>query len=157
MNTTESEEIAKLIQPNILPNSVTIVVSSEQNEVQNEEVTEKKETIVQDETILAPELDNAEMDEEEEETDMDFSSCNKLQLVELLEETVKDTDVVKIKNKVTAIKVHFLKLNKEDMDKELEQFILDGGDKDSYEHKRRLTTHRLKTDGFGGNAEPKVD
>ena len=72
--------------------------------------------------------------ETEEEVDFDFSSLNKLQLVELLEETVQDNEIVKIKDKVTAIKVNFLKLNKEDRDRELEQFILDGGDAESYEH-----------------------
>ena len=71
---------------------------------------------------------------EEVETEYDFSNCNKLELIEILEETVQDADVVKIKDKVVAVKSNFLRICKEERDKEMEQFILDGGDKESYEH-----------------------
>ena len=52
----------------------------------------------------------------------------------MLEDLVKDPDVMKIKDQVTAIRVHFMKLNKEDMDKEMEAFLEGGGDKESYQH-----------------------
>ena len=77
-------------------------------------------------------VDNDE--NEEVETDYDFSALNKLELIEILEETVQDADVVKIKDKVVAIKSNFLRICKEERDKEMEQFILDGGDKENYEH-----------------------
>ncbi len=80
------------------------------------------------------EIHDADHDIEEEELEDDYSGMNKLQLVELLEETVQDKDVAKIKAKIAAIKVFFLKLNKEDIEAELEHFISDGGDKDSYAH-----------------------
>jgi hypothetical protein len=80
------------------------------------------------------ELHDAEHDMEEEELEHDYSGSNKLQLVEMLEEAVLEKDITKIKNKVSAIKVFFLKLNKEDIENELEQFIKDGGDKESYAH-----------------------
>lgn len=127
MNAAERKEIEELNASTILPNTVNVnIVLGE-----NEEMLPKDEPIQNEEEI---DLAN-DNEEEEEELEMDYSSYNKLQLVELLEETVNDSDVVKIKDKVTAIKVCFLKLNKEDRDKEMEQFILDGGDKDSYEHK----------------------
>lgn len=125
MNATERETIEQLNQPTILPNTVKINVNINLNE---EEILPKDEE--QEEEI---DLANDNM-ETEEEVDFDFSSLNKLQLVELLEETVQDNEIVKIKDKVTAIKVNFLRLNKEDRDRELEQFILDGGDAESYEH-----------------------
>ncbi len=74
-------------------------------------------------------------DEEEEDPDEDpMANLNKLQLVELLEEIVQNNDIQQIKSKVAAIKVQFLRLNKEDIEREYEQFIADGGDKESYEH-----------------------
>ncbi|MDO5341742.1 MAG: DUF349 domain-containing protein [Bacteroidia bacterium] len=127
MNAAERKEIEELNASTILPNAVNVnIVLGE-----NEEMLSKDEPIQNDEEI---DLAN-DNEEEEEELEVDYSGFNKLQLVELLEETVNDSDVVKIKDKVTAIKVCFLKLNKEDRDKEMEQFILDGGDKESYEHK----------------------
>ena len=125
MNATERETIEQLNQPTILPNTVKINVNINLNE---EEILPKDEE--QEEEL---DLANDNM-ETEEEVDFAFSSLNKLQLVELLEETVQDNEIVKIKDKVTAIKVNFLRLNKEDRDRELEQFILDGGDAESYEH-----------------------
>ena len=136
MNATELKTIEKLNQPTILPGAVKINVKIDVNE---EEATLPKEEIVPqtEEIPQEAELDlaNDNENEEEEESEFDFSGMNKLQLVELLEETVQDTDIAKIKDKVAAIKANFLKLNKEDRDRELEQFILDGGDKESYEHK----------------------
>jgi len=126
MNAAERKEIEELNASTILPNTLNVnIILGE-----NEKMLPKDEPIQTDEEI---DLSN-DNEEEEEEFEVDFSGYNKLQLVELLEETVQDSDIVKIKDKVTAIKVCFLKLNKEDRDSEMEQFILDGGDKDSYEH-----------------------
>lgn len=126
MNAAERKEIEELNASTILPNTLNVnIILGE-----NEDAMPKDEPLPNEEEI---DLAN-DNEEEEEETECDFSNCNKLQLVELLEEAVQDVDVVKIKDKVTAIKIAFLKLNKEDRDRELEQFILDGGDKDSYEH-----------------------
>ncbi len=119
MNATELKTIEKLNKPTILPGSVKINVKID----------------VEEEIPQETELDLNDENEEDDELEFDFSNLNKLQLVELLEETVQDSDIAKIKDKVVAIKSNFLKLNKEDRDREMEQFILDGGDKESYEHK----------------------
>ncbi|MBR4838454.1 MAG: DUF349 domain-containing protein [Bacteroidales bacterium] len=137
MNATDLKTIEKLNKPTILPGSVKINVKIDVNE---EEMLPKDEELPQD-TDLDLANDNEEM---EEETEFDFSNLNKLQLVELLEETVQEQDITKIKDKVVAIKSNFLKLNKEDLDREMEQFILDGGDKDSYEHKDDPLETRFK-------------
>jgi hypothetical protein len=142
MNATELKTIEKLNRPTILPNSVKINVKIDLNEEEvklpKDEVIPQTEEIPQSDEIM-PEADDLNNDNENEEleddSDFDFSNLNKLQLVELLEETVQDQDIAKIKDKVAAIKTNFLRLNKEDRDREMEQFILDGGDKESYEHK----------------------
>jgi hypothetical protein len=52
----------------------------------------------------------------------------------MLEELVQDSDVQNIKDKVAAIRLHFNKLNKEDMDNELDQFLQGGGEAESFQH-----------------------
>lgn len=135
MNANERNEIVKLIQPNILPNAVEIEVKVTDDEqvfgqyASNEMVENVDEELAN----LDVNIDDDE-ENEEVETDYDFSNCNKLELIEILEETVQDTDVVKIKDKVVSIKSNFLRICKEERDKEMEQFILDGGEKENYEH-----------------------
>jgi len=137
MNATDLKTIEKLNRPTILPDSVKINVKIDVNE---EEMLPKDEELPQEADIDLSN-DNAEV---EEETEFDFSNLNKLQLVELLEEAVQEQDVSKIKDKIAAIKSNFLKLNKEDRDREMEQFILDGGDKENYEHKDDPLETRFK-------------
>ena len=136
MNANERNEIVKLIQPNILPNAVELEVKVTEDEKVVKD-TLPEEVLVEnlDEDLANLEI-NADYDDdnEEVETDYDFSGCNKLQLIEILEETVQDADVVKIKDKVVSIKSNFLRICKEERDKEMEQFILDGGEKENYEH-----------------------
>ena len=80
-------------------------------------------------------VDAAEPDEDElVEDNADLDGLNKLQLVEMLEELVQDSDVQNIKDKVAAIRLHFNKLNKEDMDNELDQFLQGGGEAESFQH-----------------------
>ena len=135
MNANERNEIVKLIQPNILPNTVEIEVKVTEDEQVIEETTPVVEVVEAiSEELAGLEMTDDEDENEEIETDYDFSTFNKLQLIEILEETVQDTDVAKIKDKIAAIKFNFLRICKEERDREMEQFILDGGDAESYEH-----------------------
>ena len=85
--------------------------------------------------VMPEMVDTAEPDEEElVEDNADLDGLNKLQLVEMLEELVQDSDVQNIKDKVAAIRLHFNKLNKEDMDNELDQFLQGGGEAESFQH-----------------------
>lgn len=129
MNANERNEIVKLIQPNILPNTVELEVKVTVDETNVEEV---KPVVEMTENIDLS-LDNLELssdddDNEDIETDYDFTSLDKLQLVEILEETVQDTDVQKIKDKVSSIKSNFLRLCKEEQEKAMEQSIADEGE-----------------------------
>ena len=116
MNNNERNEIVKLIQPNILPNTVQIEVKV----TDDEKLVEEKETfeveVSEDINMSLENLDLVSDDDENEEieTEYDFSSLNKLQLIEILEETVQDTDVIKIKDKVASIKFNFLRICKEE-------------------------------------------
>jgi hypothetical protein len=108
---------------------------SPEKEQVKEKTTEliKPKEVSEIQHLIAPDQHLDDEDDEEDDAH-DFSSLNKLQLVELLEETVENSEIPQIKSKVASIKVNFLKLNKEDIEKEMEQFILDGGDKESYTH-----------------------
>lgn len=135
MNVNERNEIVKLIQPNILPNTVELEVKVTEDEKVVEETKPVEVSENNADEMVSLEMVAEDDDENEEiDTDYDFSSLNKLQLIEIMEETVQDTDVIKIKDKVASIKSNFLRICKEERDKEMEQFILDGGDKENYEH-----------------------
>ena len=134
MNANERNEIVKLIQPNILPNAVEIEVKVTEEQVIEQVLPNEVIDNVVEELVNLDIISDDDDENEEVETDYDFSALNKLELIEILEETVQDADVVKIKDKVVAIKSNFLRICKEERDKEMEQFILDGGDKENYEH-----------------------
>lgn len=123
INGSEKDVIINLIQPSILPGKVKIEVATavEFGNSQTEDL---------------PDLEMSEAEEEEAalETDFNLEGMTKEQLVEMMEETVKETDLSKIKDKVAAIRIHFNKLNKEDMDREVEQFLQGGGDMETFQH-----------------------
>lgn len=156
LTSDDKELIAKLIEPNQLPEptaeaapvaevveeaapvtevveEITVVAEVEAPATEALPIVEALEANIAEH---APEhlLDEETVEEIEAMSEHDFAGLNKLQLVELLEEAVQDQDIVKIKNKVAAIKVYFLKLNKDDIDHELEQFLADGGERESFEH-----------------------
>ena len=126
----EKKKIVKLIQPNILPSKVRIEVNTLVADSEPQPVPEPVAEEELPEMANLPEADEEEMVED----NADLEGLNKLQLVEMLEELVQDTDVQGIKDKVAAIRLHFNELNKEDMDNELSQFLQGGGDAESFQH-----------------------
>ena len=138
----DKKKIVKLIQSNILPSKVRVEVRTLAEEVRTEL------SPVVDEVV--PEMENvSEMDDDElVEDNNELDDLNKLQLVEMLEELVQDTDIQKIKDKVAAIRLHFNKLNKEDMDNELDQFLQGGGEAESFQHKEDPVEQRFNA-AFG--------
>ena len=124
----EKNEIVKLIQPSILPDTVKIEVATLVAERNAEPAPLADE-------VMPEMVDVAEPDEEDlVEDNADLDGLNKLQLVEMLEELVQNPDVQSIKDKVAAIRLHFNKLNKEDLDNELDQFLQGGGEAESFQH-----------------------
>ena len=127
IDANEKKKIVKLIQPNILPGKVRIDVATLGGE-------EKPETSPLADEVMPDIVEAPEMDEDEGVEDIALDGLNKLQLVEMLEELVQDSDIQNIKDKVAAIRLHFNKLNKEDMDNELDQFLQGGGEAESFQH-----------------------
>ena len=136
IDANEKKKIVKLNQSSVLPGSIRIKVETLMEQPVEEEV-KPTEIIPQDE-VLPEIVTNEEMEEAEEEEDVvekvDIEGKTKEELAAMLEEIVQDPDVMKEKDNVTAIRVRFMKLNKEDMDKEMEAFLESGGDKESYQH-----------------------
>lgn len=129
IDANEKLRIDQLNQSTILPDSVNLTVKT---------LVEKKEVFVEttEEETLPEIVTNEELEsaEEEEVVDLNLEGKDREALAAMLEETVQDPDIQKIKDLVTAIRVRFMKLNKEKYDQELEAFILTGGDKESYQH-----------------------
>ena len=125
----EKKKIIKLIQPDILPSKVRI-------EAHTLVVEEQPAEPAPVDTETLPEIGEAIELEEEEliEDNVELAGLNKLQLVEMLEEVVKDPNVQKTKDNVAAIRLHFNKLNKEDLDNELDKFIENGGAPEDFHH-----------------------
>ena len=132
IDSAEKKKIFKLIQPSILPSKVRIDVHT---------LLPKKDAVepeqpVSDEVLPDMELPiDAELEEEEAvEENKELDGLNKLMLVELLEEAVKNSDIQAIKDKVAAIRIRFNKLNKEDLENEMQQFMQEGGSEESFQH-----------------------
>ena len=145
IDATEKKKIVKLIQPSILPGKVRIEVHTlEETPIADEKPEPQDETLPELEMPTEAELEEEEAVEESNE----LEGLNKLQLVELLEETVKNIDIQAIKDKVAAIRIHFNKLNKEDMDNELQQFLQNGGSEESFQHAENPLEQRFN-EAFG--------
>ena len=129
----EKEKIVELIQSSILPGQVDVKVST---------------LVGQEEELPMLEMTEAEEDEAALETDFNLEGLTKEQLVEMLEETVKEVDLAKIKDKVAAIRIHFNKLNKEDLDREIEQFLQGGGEMEAFRHAEDPVENRFN-EAFG--------
>ena len=71
-------------------------------------------------------------EDEIEEPEIDYTILDKKQLIDKLEEALKAEDVNSIKNKVSSIKVNFVRILKEEKQKQLEKFIEDGGKKEDF-------------------------
>jgi hypothetical protein len=80
------------------------------------------------------EAENEGHDEEHDtEEEIDFDKLSREESVKMLEETVKEGDLTKIKRRISLIKVAFMKINKEEQHQKYEEFIAQGGDKSDYD------------------------
>ncbi len=115
----DKKKILKLIQPDILP-----------GKLRTESHTAIWETalVVDDEQL--PEVDSIGTENEGEEADIattmpSLADLSKEQLVEMLEEIVKDSDINKIKDRVISINVRYNQLKKEEQDNSVEKNLHD--------------------------------
>ena len=75
------------------------------------------------------ESSEAQATEKVEEKIIDYNSLSQEELVAMLELIVQEDEVTQIRNKVALIKVAYLKLQQAEEEKQLENFLMDGGDK----------------------------
>ncbi len=87
----------------------------------------------EDELTIEDTTEDEEEDTEETETANEYGNLSREELVQVLEETIKEGDFNAIKVKVALIKVAFLKLNKEVQHKKYEEFIAEGGEESEFE------------------------
>ncbi len=66
--------------------------------------------------------------------DIDYDTLNKQELIDILEEVVKEEDISLIKPQVGKINSAFYQRNKEDIESELQNFITDGGKEEDFQH-----------------------
>ncbi len=79
---------------------------------------------------------------------VDYDRLNKQELVEILEQVVEEKDILKIKDDVARIKVAFYNRNNEDINREREQFIEQGGDPATFKTVTGPLEHRFNA-AFG--------
>ncbi len=69
-----------------------------------------------------------------EEQEIDFDQMNKQELVELLEEVVREKDITVIKARVARIKGAFYLLNREEINHQKQAFLAGGGKEEDFAH-----------------------
>ncbi len=116
--------------------------NTEQHELNHGEITETApEAEVLNELEVHEQLQAAEAEtehgHEEEESDdelpdIDYSTLGKEELLHHLEETVNRDDIGSIKSRLTAIKVEFLRIIREEKQQLREKFIAEGGQEEDY-------------------------
>lgn len=97
-----------------------------------DEASEEKDTQAETKAEAHHDEDDEDEDDhlEEEHSEEKFDELSREQLVEILEETVKETDISKIKTRVALIKVSFLKNTKEEQHDEIEQSLSEDNNKE---------------------------
>jgi len=104
--------------------------SNEADEASEDKKEETVQEVKEDSDDLHSEDDEEEDDDEHEHeyVEEDFDGKTREELVSILEETVKDEDVLKIKKKIALIKVAFHKIDKEEQDKKQDIVTEDDGE-----------------------------
>ena len=68
------------------------------------------------------------------QVEVDYDRLNKQELVEMLEEVVREKDITLIKEKVAKIKLAFYRLNKEEINHQKQVFLAGGGKEEEFQH-----------------------
>lgn len=104
-------------------NAEILFSADEAQKLDSVETEELSNQVAEDEDSLA---------EKYEEPTVDYSTYTREQLVDALKELVENESILRIKNRVTSIKLAFMALNKAFQDEQFEAFLANGGDKDDY-------------------------
>ncbi|MBL7102824.1 MAG: DUF349 domain-containing protein [Bacteroidales bacterium] len=98
----------------------------------------EKEIATDDASNELTEINNGDNEHEEPEAEQvetveDYKTFSREELVNVLEEIVKEGEINAIKKKVALIKVAFLNINKEEQQKKYDEFVAGGGDKNKFD------------------------
>ena len=118
----EKKKILKLVQSSVLPGKLRTEVH-----------TAPWDSAMTADDEQLPEIEAAGMENEYEESNIEaavtnFADLSKEQLVDMMEEIVKDQDVNKIKDKVIAINIQYNQLKKDEHDKQMEEKLHEQGE-----------------------------
>ena len=125
------------------------IISLLNDQIDNKLEADTKETVIKKKSKISTQISKSEKkeiiellkekfnqkpdsDQKEIRTGLNYEGLNKQELVELLEETVEEKDISIIKSKVGSINKVFHRLNKEEKESALKEFIATGGDKEAY-------------------------
>jgi len=174
-NTNEAENINGIKQTNEVEQNEEMKQNNEEESAdkveQNEIVEDKAEETVAEAPNVSNETDSKPLtdesvpsadnnedkentedeteDETEEEVEFDDASydlLSKEEVVETLEETVKNPDVNKIKQQVALLKIRYLKLIKEEKEKVLEKNLSEGEEEEKKEDIQKEMAERKHWD-----------
>lgn len=121
------------LEKDVTLNSEPAIEAGETEEVKNEEViTTQEHPTLEDEVMCAP-----------AESDAGFSSMDKGQLIEKLEEIVQQP-IESIKGEVAAIKAAFFTLRKQELAAEKEEFLAKGNEESAFAAREDAHENRLK-------------
>jgi hypothetical protein len=137
----QSTDITEFSVPETVSEITAVQMNDDPGKDQSEIITTQSlnehEIFDNGEALGEEDEDDDEIHADEQETEQqlqeeNLSRMGRNELVELLEETVKDSDLNAIKKKIALIKVAFLKINKEEQQQKYENLRAQGGDKTDY-------------------------
>lgn len=139
----EKDEIVNLLKDTAVKQAEEKVVVEkivDQKEKTQISKSEKKEIV----NLLSDKFQTETGKSDNIDEEIDYHDLNKQELVELFEETVQEKDVSIIRTKVGHINKAFHQINKEDKEKELHDFIANGGVKEEYKHNEDPLEQRFR-------------
>ncbi|MDR1182894.1 MAG: DUF349 domain-containing protein [Bacteroidales bacterium] len=120
---TVSEQV--LAEETVSEQALAEEIKESPAEIYQEKAKEElQEKLAMGEETLSEEIDIA---------DDFFDHLNRQEIVETIEETVGETDIIKIKKQMSLLKIRFLKLTKEDREERLQSFLTNGGNKEDFD------------------------
>ncbi len=132
------------------------------------EATEKTDSTEEKEPEESSSSEDGEKEEHEDEFEhhLDYSNHTKTQLVQVIENEIKDTDMVQLGKILKEIKPAFDELYKEERDQAYKKYLEEGGEKDGFQYKNdelderflnAYTTLKEKRHSFYNDQEKQKD
>ena len=118
----------------INPETSNVEVNNNAEILFSADETQKLDSVETDELSnqVAEDENEDSLAEKYEDPTVDYSTYTREQLVDALKELVENESILRIKNRVTSIKLAFTALNKTFQDEQFEVFLANGGNKDDY-------------------------